>query len=586
LKRKYHNQERYLYRNYIEKKMKLKTIFVLIIIFLLIGMPSTSNLFSKEDNIEKAGRSSLSILSYAKGSGCKLVMAIANATAGNYNLLMKVRDPARPGLQVLCPIPKGYEYEYHHPWFGFKMHFKVRHKFIGTTTVKDIPPNITKPGMILNDAGIAIADADTLSYLVNPSKYAWDDFDWMRYAIQSADNIDEAISLLTHDAVDKLHATSVAENMFVVGIDKGAIIEADAFNYRVKGIKDGIAVQSNYPKMLWNIHLLYPLFTASQFNSTFTGWVEKGKIIRLGGLMGIHIVKISSNSITARLFPFGLKKEIFVGEGRPIGNFWLRLLDINGSKAKIFLCFKYYEWERKMENIIEKRIGNITVKDMMAWSRIHSNDLEGLRGMCQGGYEAATVYKIPKEYPEFLSTLWFATDQCASIFVPVHIGSLDIYDAYENGGAHSIALQLLEKYGHDNLTSIFEKVEAEFINETEEAEIKAIKLLQEGKQEEAMQLLTLSDMNMQMRAIAIEKMWLNASYLSNEAFAIVYPELIRICKEHANVKRINNAIDYISTLMKENGIDISDKIYLKNIEENLQELFRIILNHQTFFIYN
>lgn len=79
-------------------------------------------------------------------------------------------------------------------------------------------------------------------------------------------------------------------------------------------------------------------------------------------------------------------------------------------------------------------------------------------------------------------------------------------------------------------------------------------------------------------------MWLNASYLSNEAFAIVYPELIRICKEHANVKRINNAINYISTLMKENGIDISDKIYLKNIEENLQELFRIILNHQTFFI--
>ncbi len=556
--------------------MKLKTIFVLIIIFLLIGMPSSSNLFSKRDGAEEAKSAYLYIPSYAKGSGCKLVMAIANATAGDYNLLMKVRDPARPGLQVLCSIPEGYEYEYHHPWFGFKMRFKVEHKFIGTTTMKDIPPNITKPGMMISDAGIAIADADTISYLVNPSKYAWDDFDWMRYAIQSANDVDEAISLLTHDAVDKLHATSVAENIFVVGVNKGAIIEADAFNYRVKEIKDGIAVQSNYPKMLWNVHLLYPLFTASQFNSTFTGWVEKGKIIRLGGLMGVHIVKISSNSITARLFPFGLGKEIFVGEGKPMGNFWLRLLDINGSKAKIFLCFKYYEWERKMENTIEKRIGNITVEDMMAWSRIHSNDLEGLRGMCQGGYEAATIYKIPKEYPEFLSMLWFAAGQCASIFVPVHICSLDIYDAYENGEAHSIALQLLEKYGHDNLTSIFEEVEAEFINETEEAEAEAIKLLQEGRQEEAMLLLTLSDMDIQMKAIAIEKMWLNASYLSNETFAMVYPELVRICRGHTNVEKLKKMVHYISSLTKNNIIDKSDEFYLKNIKENIEELFYIV----------
>jgi hypothetical protein len=471
------------------------------------------------------------------------------------------------------------------------MHFEVEHKFIGTTTMKDVPPNITKPGMILNDAGIAIADADTLSYLVNPSKYAWDDFDWMRYAIQSADDADEAISLLTRDAVDKLHATSVAENIFVVGIDKGAIIEADAFNYRVKEIKDGIAVQSNYPKMLWNVHLLYPLFTASQFNSTFTGWVGKGEIIRLGGLMGIHIVKISSNSIIVRLFPFGLGKEIFVGEGKQIGNFWLRLLDINGSKAKIFLCFKYYEWERKMRDIIEERIGNITVGDMMAWSRIHSKDLEGLRGMCQGGYEAATVYKIPKEYPEFLSTLWFAADQCASIFIPVHICSLDIYDAYENGEAHSIALQLLEKYGHDNLTSIFEEVEAEFINEIEEAELKAIKLLQEGKEEEAIQLLTLSDMNLQMRAIAIEKMWLNASYLNNETFIMIYPKLIEVCKEYANIGELNNALNFISSFVKnkDNTLDKSDKIYLKNIEENIEELFRIVSmtnSHNIFYFSN
>ena len=514
------------------------------------------------------------------GSGCKLIMAVGNATAGNYNLLLKVRDPARPGWQVLCYVPEGYEYDYHHPWLGYKIHFKVEHSFIGTTTLNDTPPNIVKPGMLLSQAGLAFADADTISYLVNPTRYAWDDFDWLRYAAQSADDIDEAINLLTHDAVDKLHATSVAENIFVVGINKGVIVEADAFNYRIKEIKDGIAVQSNYPKMLWNAHLLYPLFTASKFNASFTGWVDKGEIIRLGSLMGIRIVKILPDSIVAYPFPFGFKKEIFIGEGKPVGNFWLKLLDINGSKAKIFLCFKYYEWEEKIQDIIEKRVGNITVKDMIACSRIHSKDLEELRGMCQGGYEAATIYKIPKNYTEYLSVLWFAADQCSSIFVPVHICSLDIYDAYEDGQASKIALQLLERYGHDNLTSIFEKVEADFINETEEAERKAMELLQEGKEEEAMQLLTLSDIKLQMEAIAIEKMWLNASYLSNETFAMVYAKLVDVCKEYNNMEKINDAIEFTSSLK---NISKAESIYLDNIIRNMEKLLLIVKSNDVTF---
>lgn len=32
---------------------------------------------------------------------CKDIIACGDATAGDYNLLLKVRDPSRPGLQVL-----------------------------------------------------------------------------------------------------------------------------------------------------------------------------------------------------------------------------------------------------------------------------------------------------------------------------------------------------------------------------------------------------------------------------------------------------------------------------------------------------
>ena len=48
--------------------------------------------------------------------GCKDIVACGDSTAGDYNLLLKVRDPSRPGVQVLCIVPEGYEYTYHHPW--------------------------------------------------------------------------------------------------------------------------------------------------------------------------------------------------------------------------------------------------------------------------------------------------------------------------------------------------------------------------------------------------------------------------------------------------------------------------------------
>ena len=417
----------------------------------------------------------------------------------------------------------------------------------------------------MNDAAIAIGDADTISYLTNPTRNAWDDFDWMRYAMQSADTIEEVIELLTEGGVKKLHASSVAENFFVVAPDEAAIVEADAFNYRVKYIHDRMEIQSNYPEMLWDMHLLYPLFTASSFNTTFEGWVERGDVIKLGGLMGISISSISPSHVMAHLFPFGIKKMIGVGEGEQMGNFYVKVEEIGGERARIFACFNYYEWEHKIENFVDDRMGNITVEDLMMLSRIHAGDIEGLRGMCQGGYEAATVYRINRAYPEFLSSLWFAPNQCASIFVPVHICDMDIYDAYENGEAHSIAMKLLERYGHGNLTSIFEEVEKEFINETERVEEEAENLLMEGREEDAIQLLTLADMDMQMKAITMEKAWLNASYLSDELFSRVYPLLKEICRNYDNSSIVVELLESLSSFRENAGKE--DRMHLENIME-------------------
>jgi hypothetical protein len=144
----------------------------------------------------KQGYSSLS---------CKDIIACGDATAGDYNLLLKVRDPSRPGLQVLCIVPMGYEYTYRNPWNGKPQENKVLHKFIGVTTVDDIIPNIIKAGMSLSDSGLAYGDADTASRWINPSKNAWDDFDWMRYTCERANNEDEAVYLLTEEVVKKLH---------------------------------------------------------------------------------------------------------------------------------------------------------------------------------------------------------------------------------------------------------------------------------------------------------------------------------------------------------------------------------------------
>ena len=101
-------------------------------------------------------------------NACKNIIVDGDATAGDYNLLLKVRDPSRPGLQVLCIVPEGYEYTYHHPWTGKPLNYRVDHKYIGVATQGDTLPNIVKAGMMFTDSGIAFGDADTMSNWKNP----------------------------------------------------------------------------------------------------------------------------------------------------------------------------------------------------------------------------------------------------------------------------------------------------------------------------------------------------------------------------------------------------------------------------------
>ena len=259
---------------------------------------------------------------------CKDIVACGDATGGDYNLLLKVRDPSRPGLQVLTIVPEGYEYTYHHPWTGKPISFTNEHKYIGVASIDDIIPNIVKAGMSLSDSGIAYADADTGSRWVNPTKHAWDDFDWLRYAYEIANDEDQATILLTEDAVKKMHATGVSENLFVVGPNKGIVIEADAFRYKIKEIENGIVVMSNYPKELWKSQIRKKLPIARSFETVVEKYVRNRGVIRLKSLYGIRVVGIGEDSIKVKPVSIfhalktgnlGIVTKIGLGERKTIG---------------------------------------------------------------------------------------------------------------------------------------------------------------------------------------------------------------------------------------------------------------------------
>lgn len=467
--------------------------------------------------------------------GCKDIIAVDNATEGDYNLLLKVRDPSRPGPQVLCIVPLGYEYTYNHPWTGKPLKFITKHKFIGVTTNKDSLPNIVKAGMVLTDSGLAFGDADTGSNWKNPTRNAWDDFDWMRYACEKADDEDQAVRLLTKDCVDKLHATGVSENLFVVGPKKGFVIEADAFRYRINEINDFI-VMSNYPKELWKTQRYKKFPIASSFDVEKEKYVKKLRTIRLNSLYGVKILDIGEDWIVARqLIPFfrfypkkvsimGNSVKIFLGERKTVGDYSVRLLDINGKKAKVSLSYVFKAWEDKMLHYIESKNGCITIKDMINWSRLHGDDLEGLRPMCEDfyQYESVMIYKIPEENYEILSSGWFSANHaCSSIYVPIHIANMDIYEAYKTEKAAELSLELLDIYQHDTLTPYFKKAEEVFLNETDEHEKITTKLIDNDI--DVAELLTILDTSIQEQAWLTEQIWfeIGNNYNSN-------PEIIEI----------------------------------------------------------
>jgi hypothetical protein len=79
-------------------------------------------------------------------AGCKDIVAVGDATAGPYNLLLKVRDPSRPGPQVLTRVPAGYTYTFYDPWTGKPFSCTVTRTYIGTASAGDTAPNLVKAG--------------------------------------------------------------------------------------------------------------------------------------------------------------------------------------------------------------------------------------------------------------------------------------------------------------------------------------------------------------------------------------------------------------------------------------------------------
>jgi len=461
----------------------------------------------------------ISSISIPISKGCKDIVITSAATAGDYSLLLKVRDPSRPGLQVLCRTPSGTPYTYHHPWTGKPWDFIVTHTFIGVATQGDTLPNIVKAGMVLTDAGLAFGDADTGSYWVNPTKNAWDDFDWIRYACQTANNEDEAINLLTTEVVHQLHATGVSENLFLVGPQQAVVIEADAVRHKIRTIND-VFVMSNYAKDLWRTQLLRSLPIASSFEAEKEAWVQRASVVHLESICGVKIIQIAQNSITARVVPSyvfkgsGLDKDvtIYLGERATIGPYSVTLLDINGSNARISLCTAVYAWEQELLAQVRPLSGAITIKNLMCWSRFHSVDLNGLRPMCEDAfeYEAAMIFKIPEEHANSLSSGWFAANHaCSSIYVPVHICDNDIYEPYQTGEAATLSLELLHHYGHGTLTSLCQDVEDVLLSENEANELLAYQMIHNGS--DITLFLTAMDEDMQEQAFLTEQLWLNAS---------------------------------------------------------------------------
>ena len=458
-----------------------------------------------------------SIPFFPLGSTCKDIIATTQATGAEYSLLLKVRDPSRPGLQVLTRVPRGTTYTYHHPWSGRPWDFSVAHTFFGVATLGDTLPNIVKAGMTLSDAGLAFADADTASHWVNPTKNAWDDFDWIRYACQTSDDEAQAIALLTADAIEKMHATSVAENLFLVSPLRSTVIEADAFHDTITDV-NGVWVMSNYPISLWRTEVLHSLPIAAAFDTQKDAWVRQGTTIRLGSVCGVKILTINENTITVKAVPtavfqlYGQEDPVMITLGKrgSVGPYSVVYESVQGHRAEVSVQTAAHAWEQELLDRIEPAIGHITVQDMISWSRLHGGDLDGLRPLCEDAYpyEAATVFKVPVDHSDVLSGGWFSANHaCSSIFVPFHICDDTIYGPYQTGYAAQVSLDLLKKYGHATLIPSCQAVEEVFLAETNLSETIAHVLVHSNIN--ITSFMTSMDTAMAQQAYLTEQIWLS-----------------------------------------------------------------------------
>jgi len=406
-------------------------------------------------------------------SGCKDILVVGDATDGEANYLLKVRDPSRPGFQVLTMIPKNYNYNFYHPWTGRLWPMSFSFDAIGIASENDTIPNIVKAGMMLSSAGLGFGDSDTNSGWVNPRPFGWDDFDWIRFAAQSAASLESAALLLGDEAVGRLHAPSVSENMFVVGSDGGFVLEGDMLRFETNVIEDGFLLAHNYPKALWKTQWLRLRPIAKSWNVSFVATVEKNEKLSLGSFYGVRIVDVVEDGVFIESVPrsymeaWRIEEPVFVpvGEWGSLGMFALFCESVEGSVAEVILSTEPFAWEQKISGYLESWYGNIGLSELMWLTRLNQSSLFGLRGMCELDYpfEASSIFAIPSRYPEVLSGGWFAPSHaCGSVFVPFHICNTEIVDEFESGYAARLAQNVSRKLGWSAAEAISD-VEDSFI---------------------------------------------------------------------------------------------------------------------------
>jgi hypothetical protein len=297
---------------------------------------------------------------------------------------------------------------------------------------------------------------------------------------------------------------------------------------------------------------------------------------------GIKILSVASSSITAQVFPVFVFKNsnqtkevvISLGERATVGPYSVTIRELNENTARISVCTVDYAWEQTMQNLIQPQTGNITILDMIRWSRLHTNDLENLRPMCedQNTYEAAMVFKIPTEHATLLSSGWFAANHaCSSIFIPVHICDTDFYDPYETGDAAALSLALLQKFGHDNITSLCQSVENVFYVENEINEVLAHLMIH--AELNITSFLTEADSGMQEQAYLMQQLWLSLPNLSKGGIQDLWEENYMVTKQ--NIQETiaglaqNSESHLIITLLEKIMQSISESMIKKQSMESL-----------------